>query len=577
MAFKKETFEEWIVQAESSYNKVSDEYDKARDYYETEQEPSDSPSDKEYVVDDIITDTIDRSVGQIYSGEISPILTGGGELAKPAKELHDDILEANDFKESVLPQNLNYFYCEGLGGFKFLDNPYKISRYGVGFPEIHILMPGQLLLDTNARSGMHEDDVFRIHVTRMRIDEAQERFGRYPSGKKSPLWDEIAESADDYSGMDTREPGFCNMYEIEYIVPTFSTIDKIRVQRDIYWMTKFINRVVQVQKPAKTGYPCFRLIPMIHTPRKNINFGRYPFALYKKLGQRQDLLNVNSSVTLEAVKTSIKNLIWATGLKEDEQTQLKKQAAKTNGFFATQSPQAKIQLLQGNGIDPALLQFDQISRQKVDDIKGSSSQAQQFQSAAAGQLSGKAIGNLQFAGVLPEFAKKVNVEAALKELSTCIFHYIKTKMLGEFSISRSINGKDRSIEFNKSVGEGFEGDEYSVVNDSTDRGRILNDLSELGEFDVKIKVEMNVMQKEEIDMNKALILAQAQKISDKDLLRKLYPEEWRELYDGLIQQGGAMALVAKMAEYGPDFVSLMSNMIDQYAQQYNIKAEKKAS
>ena len=211
-------------------------------------------------------------------------------------------------------------------------------------------------------------------------------------------------------------------------------------------------------------------------------------------------------------------------------------------------------------------------REAFDDIKGSSNQAQQFQSAAAGQLSGKAIGNLQFAGVLPEYVKKANIEFALKQLSTCIFHYIKKKMLQPFTINRKIDGQETEIPFNTAVLEGEEGNEYNVI-----RNGIVNDMSLLGEFDVKIEIEMNTLQRKEIDMNKALILAQAQKISDKDLLKKLYPNEWRELYENLVAQGGAMALVEKMASYGQDFVELMSGLIDQYAKQFNVQAEEKVA
>ena len=178
MPFNEETFKDWIVQAESHYNKAKTEYEEARDYYENEQSPSDVPTDKEYVENNIITDTIDRSVGQIASGEIQPTIVGGGPLAKPAKLLHDDILEANEFSENLLPENLNYFYCEGLGGWKFIANPAKIGKYGIGFPEIYTAQPGEIWFDPNSRIGMHTDDIFRIHPKRIRLDYARDKWGR---------------------------------------------------------------------------------------------------------------------------------------------------------------------------------------------------------------------------------------------------------------------------------------------------------------------------------------------------------------------------------------------------------------
>jgi len=46
-------------------------------------------------------------------------------------------------------------------------------------------------------------------------------------------------------------------------------------------------------------------------------------------------------------------------------------------------------------------------------------------------------------------------------------------------------------------------------------------LSELGFTDVKLEVEFNSQQTKENEMNKALILAQAGKISDRDLLEAI--------------------------------------------------------
>ena len=143
-------------------------------------------------------------------------------------------------------------------------------------------------------------------------------------------------------------------------------------------------------------------------------------------------------------------------------------------------------------------------------------------------------------------------------------------MTQPFSIERQVDGQTSTIKYNQSAAPDFQPNEMNTLQE-----QMINDLSELGETDVKILIEMNMMQQREVDQNKALILAQAQKISDKDLLKKLYPNEWRELYDNLIAQGGAMALVEKMSSYGQDFVQMMAGMIDEYAKQFNVKAEQK--
>lgn len=540
-----------ITQAEASWNKVKEEYDDARDYYEDEQAPSDVPSNKDYIQENIITDTIDRSVGSLLSGSVKPVLIGGGEMAEAANHLHDDILEANNFKELILPVEANKFYLEGLGGFKFVDNPYREDRYGIGFPEIYGIAQGRLLLDPNSITGMHDDDLFRIHKERRLKSYALEKWGRNENGRKNKLWDEIEGSVDESSSSDTEE--FVEVYEIEYWKHKFSeftdpeTGKTVRRERKVYYITVYVNKTVEVVKPTPTGYPCFRIIPLIHTPRKNKeDFGCYPMGLYKKLAQQQDQLNITASVVLDVIKASIKNLKVAKGVKPDELTEFKRQAAKTDGVVGFSNPNVKVDEFKGSEISPALLQWHQWQRQSFDDIKGSSNQAQQFQSAASGQLSGKAISNLQFAGVLPEYSKKVNIEYALKNLSLCIFHYIKTKMRQPFSITREIEGKEQTIAFNQ-------------IGDPS------NQLSELGFTDVKLQVDLNVQQREEMEMNKALVLAGMQKISDQDLLLALYPNSWREKLDRLMKQNQAMGLVQEMVEVGgEDFVNFMAQEIQQY-------------
>jgi len=272
---------------------------------------------------------------------------------------------------------------------------------------------------------MHNDDTYRIHKERRLKTYALEKWGRNKNGRKNKLWNEIeAAVAENYTG----EQEYVEVYEVEYWVDKFVVVDGIRIERKVYYMTTYINKTIEVQKPVETGYPCFRLIPLIHTPRKSSTFGCYPMGLYKKLKQQQDQMNITASVVLDVIKASIKNLKVTKAAKPDEFTKFKREAAKTDGAVNFSNPNMKVEEFRGNDINPALLQWHQWMRSSFDDIRGSSNQAQQFQSAASGQLSGRAINNLQFAGTMPEYAKKPNIELALKNLSLCIFHYIKTKI-----------------------------------------------------------------------------------------------------------------------------------------------------
>jgi hypothetical protein len=569
MPYDEETFKNWIVQAESSWHKAESEYDKARNYYEDEQAPSVAPSKKEYVQENLITDTIDRAVGQVTSGKIKTTLKGGGEAVEPVKELHDEILSDNDFNTKIVPRNMNHFYCEGLGGIKWVEEPKAKGRFGVGRGRVYYLQPGELWLDPNSKDGMHDDDFFRIHPKRMLLTDAQEKFGRNEKGNKTKLWNEIVDSRDDESGTETEPHVY--LYEIEYRVKSYTlkTTAKgvsYREEEDVYYICKVINKTLIVQPPQKTGYPCFRLIPIIHTPRQNVTCGRYPMGLYKKLGQSQDNLNVNDSVMLEAVKASIKQFVTVTGGKEDEAELARKQLAKTNGLAYFKSPNTKVNVYPGTPLPPSLLQYREQTRERFDNIRGSSSSAQQFQSASAGQLSGKAIGSLQFAGIMPEHAKTPHIQQAYKDLSRCIIHYIKTRMKQPFSIDRKIDGTDRKINFNKTSEPGYMGDELNIITNGT-----INDIDTIGNVDVDLVVEMNMQQKEEIDLNKALVALQMQKISDKDFLKKMWPYEWIEMYDNLIAQGGAAALMEKLNEVSkndPELAQAIMTNIDQFIENY---------
>ena len=536
----------WITMSESGISKVltEDDWQGARDYYEDEQAPEDVPDDKDYLQVDIITDAIDRSVGQVVSGDIKVTIKGGGQMAKPIKELYDDIFEANDFYDITLPDQLNKFYCEGMGMFKLVDNPFKESRYGLGFLEIHGIQVGRGLLDTNSRTGMHNDDTYRIHKERRKLSYALDKWGKTKSGKRNKLYNEIKGAVAEQEGSDTEE--WVDVYEIEYKETQFYTDDDgLRREKDVWYICKVINKTVMVEKPQKTGYTYCRMQPMIHTPRVSVDVGRYPMGLFKKIKQQQDNINITESVILDSVKASIKNFFFGKGIKPEEALNIKKEVAQIDGFAYSTNPNAKLEHFGGQPISPGLVQLRGMLHEDKDMITGSSSQATQFQAASSGQLSGKAIGSLQFAGILPEYAKKTNIEYALKQIGLIVMEYIGKKMQQPFEIQRPIEGKERIIRFNKMAEPGYEGDEYEVVKDG-----VINPLSNLPKMDLVVEIEMNAAQRRELEMNKAIMMAQMGKISDVDLMEAMYPYTWKEKIENLKKQSTAQAIIQEAVEMG---------------------------
>ena len=538
-------FYNWITFANSSIANVltDDDWNGAREYYEDIQTPANVPDDKEYIQVDIITDAIDRAVGQVISGNINIALSGGGDMTKPIKELHNDILEANDFYEITLPDQLNKFYCEGMGAFKIVDNPFKVSKYGIGFLEIHGIPIGRELLDSNSRNGMHQDDIYRINKERRLKSYALDKWGRGKNGRKNALYNMIDTSSEENSGTDTEE--FVDIYEIEYFETKFFNEEGIRKEKDVYYITKIINQTVQVEPPTKTKYTLNRQQVMIHTPRTSEDVGRMPMGLFKKIKQQQDNINITESVIIDTVKGSVKNLFWSKGLKPDEILEAKREIAKTDGWINTKNANAKIEHFEGQQISPALVQLRTFLHQDKDIITGSSSQAQQFQSAAAGQLSGKAIGSLQFAGILPEYSKKTNIEYTLKQVSRVILEYIGLKMQAPFEIERKIDGSDRMIRYNTQASPDEQGDDYEVIKDG-----MINPLSNLPKIGITIDIEMNASQQREMEMNKALALSQMSKISDVDLMTAMYPNTWKEKIENLKKQSAAQAIIQESVEVG---------------------------
>ena len=286
--------------------------------------------------------------------------------------------------------------------------------------------------------------MFRIHSDRIELEYARKRWPEFAS--------EITEGTDSRAG-DNDTVRYADIYEIEYKVKEIENIktgiairnektgtpmtDKKgnvifgnkEVERDVFYITKYINRRVQVLEPEKTGYPIFRIIPLIHTPRVSDDKGRNGFGLHELLKQSQDLINVANTVLLECVKASIKQMITAMGASEDEQAEHKENMAKTNAYFGSRNPSARIQIHQGPPLPPSVVEFAERVRFMADEIEASYAPDR---GQVSGELSGRAISNLQIAGSVPEITSKNNIRTALTDLAVCIFHYMSTRMKSSF-------------------------------------------------------------------------------------------------------------------------------------------------
>jgi hypothetical protein len=539
MPYKEEDFRRWIDMALSNYGRVRSEYDKARDYIENEQSPANVPKDKEYLQKNLLTDMMRRRAGELVSSRIVPAVTGGGEKAKAKKELFFDILEENKFSQAILPTAANFFYSEGFAGLKFADRAKKRSKYGRGFPGIEYLKPGELLLDPDVRDGNHVDDLFRIHAKRIPIAIAHLR---YPEHKNeiNPS-EEISHGQNDTTS-------YADIYEIEY---KETELDSEGMEVEIIYIVKVVNKTLVVEGPEKTGYPVFRLIPMIHTPRHKLA-GKYPLGLYGLLKQLQDSINVAMSVTLDSVKASIKQLLWVSGAKPEEEVQINDKLAKTSAVHVSRNSAAKATLFTGNPIPPALVQILSILESAFQDVSGLHSP--QKGDPGDRELSGKALNILDISGSIPEITALANVESSLTDLAICIFTYINKHMKESFSIVRPVNGKEQEISFNKVVDQGTPSTRMNFV-----KGGFINPLDDEGER-VKVSVIMNQNERSQLEVNKALLLDERQKIALVDLYKVLYPEDWQEKLDNFRQESSVQALIMDIAETAPEALQQIADV-----------------
>lgn len=515
-------FSEWIGADESAYSQVIDKNKKARKYYESAQKPSGIPANKAYLVENLCTDLIDGLVGKLIGNDVFINLAGGGKMGEPVRELMKDILKRNKFKERIKEPVANRFYVEGLGGIRFVYDPFKKSPYGVGMPQIFAKRPGEILLDADSKGWMHDDDVRRIYPVDMLLSEAKLR------------WKDKASQLDDTSRGQGVEK-WVKIYEIE-----FKRIEKIGgLYVDVYYHSKVGNTNVLLEPVKPTGFHRFTGIPVIHTPCEEVSI--YPNGVMDLIIPTQDSINVLSSISNDSVKSDIMNFRYTVGASPEEETKVKNELSKTNGYvnFQNTTERDPIRKLDSTGISRSVVELYRWKRQAFEDI---TRQYEPSRGQASG-LSGKAVIALQQGGVLPEFPKKDHFEYALSELGSCILECISMKM-GEqpFSIDSKVDGEKKKIHFNT---EGREDDKYNI-----NEGGLINDLTkiDIDDIDISIEVNMNEIGRREMEANKALICRNAGLLSRLDTTREIYPIKYKEYYENKTNEDQAAALMEKLAQ-----------------------------
>jgi len=566
--YDSQDWQAWIEADESEYSDVSDEYQKAREYYENVQIPQTSAKTKvEFVQENLITDMINGLVGQLIGGELAPALTGGGQLGIPIKELVMDIIERNQFMQRHVEPLANMFYCEGLAGIYTDYNPYKLSQYGIGMPEIWTMLPGELLLDSNSKGFMHQDDIRRIFMKRILVEYAEKKFEN--------LKGDIKATSKSRSGRTGETEDWCDLYTIEFRVPDLVTIndladgklkDKLlagydsttKIEVENYYQVEMVNRDLQGSEPALTGFNRFRMQPAIHTPR--LEDSTYPFGASLLAKGKQDQINVTGTVALDAVKADIKNLLVLVNADPDQEAKYRREAAKTNGVIVIEGEDARAIQMQRQGISPAVLQWYEWQRRSFDEVIGRYGPEK---GATEGDLSGKAIGLLQARGTVPELTKKLHLEYAFTEMALVILECVGQKMSQQqFSITRNVEGKEQKLYYNtpvKAIGR-LSGDEkLNVVTDN-----VVNDLTkiDIDEIDLGIKVNMDVIGREANEANKALIAKREGLLSRQDTTKKLYPDEWQEIVTNMTKESAALAIVEKIVRMAPDQIQAIAKQAD---------------
>ena len=558
-------FEQQIGDLESEYLKTEEDYEKAREYFEHSQKPSNVPTDKEYIQENLLTDMVLRLIGGLVGGKFSPILKGGGKNAEAYRELFLDILDENDFKESIMESIANYFYVEGFPGLKVIFNPFRRSKYGLGFPEIHVLRTGTLLLDNNSIDLKHRDDLLRVHKIKLPLYIALQR---YPDFK-----DKITQSHEGNNEGDTES--FVDLYEMQHKrTKIIKNEDGLEEESDHILISRVINKVVVVKRQqdkkflVPSRFKRFSLVPIFHTPR--IITCKYPIGPVQRLKDTQDQLNISSSVILDAVKASIKMQAVITGASKEDQSDLIKGLTDTQGIGFLKSPQAKVHTIYAQPLVRPVVEWHQMTRERFRDMSG---KYQPDQGEALGQQSGKAIALLTHRGDMPEFTSKNHIEEGLTEMGWLIFECMQDKMKGAFSIDRQVDGKDSKIYFNQ-PGPGIADDTLNRANSNG----MVNNLEDMPIDSMKfvVEVEMNLLASQELEMNKAVLMRNGGALSLKDYIQIMYPNSWKEKLGNITSENKVIGLVQEIQKVAPELLDHVLQQMDQFIKLNQQVEEKEA-
>ena len=576
-------FQRWCEGSESGWSDVSSEYEKAREYYENVQAPSDAPANKEWVQENLVTDLVNGLVGQLIGGRADINLNGGGKMGKPVRELVDDIIKSNKFTEKHLEPIGNMFYTEGLGGIYIPFNPYRLTQYGIGWPEIYTLLTtkGELLLDDTSRGFMHEDDIYRIFRTPRLVEYIESKWPHLKGKIKA------SHMRTGQGGSESEKYG--DVYTIEYKVTEQIKVGDLDdgltkqkllmayeeeqvIERDKFYQAIMVNRTELAEKGKPTGFNRFRIIPVIHTPR--LMNKKYPMGVGLLMTGTQDQINVVGSVALDAVKAEIKNLLILLNTTKDQENRVKQEASKTNGVVALTGNDVRVVQAQRQGISPALLQWYEWKRRSFDEISGRYAPEK---GATDGDLSGKAIGLLQMKGAVPELTKKLHLEYAFSEMASVVLECINGKMSKQpILIEREIDGEEMKIPYNMPLDEVRArkvkiDEEYMVVG----QDGIVNDLSKIDvdDIDLEVEVVLDTYGKEQFEANKALTARGQGLMGVQDTLKKLYPNEWRDLLDGLMKESQAMKILGQLQKMPPEALANISQQADEIENLMNMAQE----
>jgi hypothetical protein len=573
-------FTHWIQRLRANYTKVQPYFDKARDYFENLQEPDEKPADKAYIVENRVNDLVRRLTGQLISGKTKLTLRGLGDLMDAAKLLFNNILDYNKFQTQHMENIGNHFYCEGYAGIKYRFNPYKKSRYGIGSPDIFSLMSNELWLDSDNRDLLHKDDNVRITPTQMLLSEAKKRFPKYATKITKSMMDKI----DGYKKDNDEVQHYCTVYEIEFKETFFKSMPaqyldgtpvlddqgnqkKIRIEEDRYFLVKVVNETLVVEGPVDTGYPTFRLIPVIHTPTKSATFGGYPFGPPFLFSDSQDHLNVIKSMMLEAIKSDIKTFAVFSGATAKELAEYDAEAGKMHGKISLKGESAKVMWAPKTGLAPALVQMYEIMSHSIDTITGKFAPER---GEIKGDISGRAINLLQSQGIASEYVGQAHIESSLTDLATVILHSMKTDMQFPFYIDTTVDGTTKQqrvyFNYNPELLDEQTGVLDNPLNVIDENASMINNLKNM-QFEPIVEVELNSIQQQQVNIQKAMALSQQQKLATEDLLKTMYPKDWAEKYENLQSENTIIGLVTKMNELlGPEQVQQIMAMVDQMAQ-----------